>query len=319
MRTIYFIINPEAKNGYCRKVWAAVEHELQEKEINYTAIFTERSGHATEIAASLAKEHEQESLIIVAVGGDGTLHEVVNGALSYRQVKIGFIPGGSGNDFIRGYNLPKDPLAALQVILQQANYEAACVDVGSVANARKIKRYFINNTGAGFDALVAAEAGRSPLKGLFNRFSLGSLIYAYFLIVKLFTYKSTDVIVELDGQTHHFEKTWFVTVSNQPFYGGGMKIAPNASPVDGLLNITVVHKLSKLKLLLVFITVFWGGHTSFKEVRSFTGKNISIQSQVPLHTHADGEYLGETPLTIQLHEQMLPILLKGELYKVGVQ
>src|SRR5574342_31266 len=103
------------------------------------------------------------------------------------------------------------------------------------------------------------------MKALLNKLSLGRIVYVYFLLKKLFTYKTSTIDLSIDGKKHIFEQTWFVTVSNQPYYGGGVEIAPAAEPDDGLLNIAVVHQLSRLKLLLVFISVFWGRHIHFKE------------------------------------------------------
>jgi diacylglycerol kinase family enzyme len=146
------------------------------------------------------------------------------------------------------------------------------------------------------------------MKSLFNSLGLGSLVYAYCLVKLLFRYRCTSIELVIDGIKHNFEDTWFVTVSNQPFYGGGMKIAPVAAPDDGLLDITVVHKLSKLKLLFVFISVFYGRHTRFKEVNFFKGKKISINSSSSLFVHADGEFIGHTPLNIELLEEQLPVV-----------
>jgi YegS/Rv2252/BmrU family lipid kinase len=248
---------------------------------------------------------------MIVVGGDGTLNEVINGIADYPHVRIGFIPGGSGNDFSRGYSTPKAPIKALREILGLINESSQYVDVGKLRNEEQKESYFINNMGAGFDAHIAKEANRSPLKQILNRLSLGSLVYAYILVKSLFTYKCTELMVEIDGTIYHFENAWFVTVSNQPFYGGGMKIAPEASPVDGQLDVTVVHHLSKLKLLLVFITVFWGGHRRFKEVETFTGRCISIRSSDLIDIHTDGEYIGGTPAEIQVYPQVLPIIVRG--------
>lgn len=311
MRKIYFVINPQAKNGYCRKVWLEVERELISRKLSYMAFFTEYGGHAKEIAQSLVKKAGDEEIVVVAVGGDGTLNEVMNGVANHNNVILGCIPGGSGNDFSRGFGIPKQPLDALELILRKINRKATFIDIGKISVQQESKVYFINNMGVGFDALISKEANRSKLKQTLNRFSLGSLVYAFLLLKKLFTYKCTDLQLKIDGQTYSFDSTWFVTVSNQPYYGGGMKISPDAVPNDGLLNITVVHKLSKIKLLLVFITVFWGGHVSFKEVKSLKGKSITIHSSEPLFSHADGELIGQTPLQIQACQHVLPIIIRG--------
>ncbi|MFE8703376.1 diacylglycerol/lipid kinase family protein [Cytobacillus sp. FJAT-54145] len=310
MKAIYFIINPQARNGYSQKVWAQVEKELCDLKIPYMAFFTKYRGNAQEIVHSIVKKSKGEKIVIVAVGGDGTMNEVVNGVVKYKNVITGFIPGGSGNDFSRGYHIPKDPIAALKLILRQIKKEDQYVDIGRIEHGSD-EAFFISSMGAGFDALVSKEANSSRMKGILNRLGLTSFVYVYFLLKNLFTYELKTVEVVIDGKTHLFESTWFVTVSNQPYYGGGMKISPEASPYDGLLDVTVVQKLSRVKLLFVFITVFWAGHTRFREVKFLKGRSIGIQSQNPMDVHVDGEYIGGTPLKIQACHQVLPILKRG--------
>jgi diacylglycerol kinase (ATP) len=310
MKNIHIIINPQAKNGYSQKVWLDVEANLELMGIPYSAYFTEYRGHAKQIGEAIKGEVGTEETIIVVIGGDGTIHEVINGVVNTRNIFIGFIPGGSGNDFSRGYGIPQNPSSAFQYLLQHWEKPPTFVDVGKIIKSNQNVTHFINNMGAGFDALITKEANDSPLKKVLNRFSMGNLIYAYYVIKKLFTFQCTDITLLIDGKSHSFKNTWFVTVSNQPYYGGGMKISPDASVKDGLFNITVVHNLSRIKFLMVFITVFWGGHTRFKEVESFLGKEISIQSKKKLYVHADGEYIGETPLEIQAYQQIIPLLTK---------
>lgn len=310
MKRLYFIINPLAKNGHSLKVWNSVKQELDKSNTPYTEYFTKYRGHATLLASSIKDKERQEKKAIIVIGGDGTVHEVINGVVGAKNIRIGLIPGGSGNDFMRGYKIPKDPISAYQFILEQLDELPIHVDVGEVIDKKNRRNTFINNMGAGFDALVTKEVNGSRLKQIFNKVSLGNLIYAYFVIKKLFSFKRTDVTVTVDGESHQFKDTWFVTVSNQPYYGGGMKISPYASALDGQLNITIVHQLSRLKFLLVFITVFWGGHVRFKEVKNFIGKDITINSINPLFVHADGENIGETPIQIRTVPQVLPLLTR---------
>ncbi|KAB2338881.1 diacylglycerol kinase family lipid kinase [Cytobacillus depressus] len=311
MNSIYFIINPQAKNGYCQKVWRKLESILLEQQVSYLAFFTEYKGHAKEIVQTIGSKTEGKKVVIVAVGGDGTMHEVMNGAVSFPHIHIAFIPGGSGNDFSRGFHIPRKPTKALMELLHSDEDHTTLVDIGKITNEEKKELYFINNIGAGFDALIAKEVNKSKMKRIFNRLSLGKFVYVYFLLKNLFFYKPTNITLKVDGVDRTYRSAWFVAVSNQPFYGGGMKISPHASPVDGILNITIVHQLSKIKLLFVFITVFWGGHTRFKEVASFTGRSVHISSNRPLCVHADGEDIGTTPVTITAYQKHLPVLLNN--------
>lgn len=310
MKRLYFIINPLAKNGHSLKVWKSVKQELDKSHIPYTEYFTEYRGHATSLATSIKKIESQEKKVIIVIGGDGTVHEVINGVVGAKNIHIGLIPGGSGNDFMRGYKIPKDPIAAYHFNLRQLDELPLLVDIGEVIDKKNRRSSFINNMGAGFDALITMEVNGSRLKQIFNKVSLGNLVYAYFVIKKLFSFKRTDVTVTVDGKSHQFKDTWFVTVSNQPYYGGGMKISPQASALDGQLNITIVHQLSRLKFLFVFITVFWGGHVRFKEVKNLMGKEISIHSIDSLFVHADGENIGETPIHVRTVPQVLPLLTR---------
>jgi diacylglycerol kinase (ATP) len=305
MKQMYFIINLQAKNGRCRKVWEQIEQQLAETGTLYKACFTEYSGHAVELTKSIAQDEHGEEKTIVVVGGDGTLHEVVNGAAGNSKLTIGFIPGGSGNDFSRGFGIPQDPIAALKLILEEK--PKTVVDTGRISGGSKC-HYFINNMGVGFDAAISEAANHSKLKAKLNLLSLGSLAYAFIVIKKLFTYQCTDMWINIDEQEKQFKQVWFVTLANQVYYGGGMKIAPNASATDGLLDVIVVHNLSRWKLLFVFISVFWGGHTEYKEVRMFKGKKVSIQTQKPVIVHADGEIIGNTPMKIEAVRDSLTII-----------
>lgn len=309
MKKIYFIVNPKAGNGICLKVWKKVEAILLDDRIPYIAFFTEYPGHAIKLGSQIAKSnHEQK--IVIAVGGDGTMHEVMNGIVKYNNITLGFIPGGSGNDFSRGFKIPILPEDALKFILHHLKKDAALIDVGKVIMKDGTEHHFINNMGAGFDALISHEVNHSKVKAFFNKLALGRLVYIYFLIKQLFTYKCSTIEILIDGKKHIFEDTWFVTISNQPYYGGGMKIAPDAAPDDGLLDITVVHQLSRLKLLFVFISVFWGKHVRFKEVKTYKGSTASIHSSTILYVHADGETIGFTPLDINVVTKKLNVLTR---------
>lgn len=309
MKQIYFIINPKARNGHCLNVWRKLETKLLEDKIPYLAFFTEYPGHAIKLASQIAA-NDHEKKVIIAVGGDGTMHEVVNGIVKYNNITLGFVPGGSGNDFSRGFQIPSDPEEALSIILRLIKKEATIIDIGMVTMKDHSETFFINNMGAGFDALISHEVNHSKVKAWLNKLSLGRLVYVYFLLKKLFSYKCATIDLSIDGRRHILEQTWFVTVSNQPYYGGGMMIAPHAIPDDGLLDITVVHSLSKWKLLLVFISVFWGKHIQFKEVQTFKGRMVFIQSSSSLYVHADGEDIGYTPLNIHVQTKKLKVLTR---------
>ena len=308
MKVLYFIVNPQAKNGRCQKVWHKIEKVLERRNVSFQVFFTKGPGHAAEIANKLGQQNEGKETVIGVVGGDGTIHEVMNGISCHPHLKIGFIPGGSGNDFSRGFRIPRNPLDALDFFLRLAGENPVFIDMGKISHKESGEIFFINNMGAGFDAFVATKVNHSPLKKVLNRLSLGKLTYVYVMLKHLFTYRCTQLTLLIDGRKHKIDNAWFVTVSNQPYFGGGMKIAPQANTQDGLMDITVVHNLARWKLLFLFATVFWGKHLGLKEVATFKGKEISIISDQEIYVHAGGEYVGKTPVSISVFPKKAPIL-----------
>jgi len=312
MKPFIFIINEKAGNGTAKKVWNKLKNELEQKKINYQAFYTEYPGHAEELAKQICLEYKTNIKAIIAVGGDGTMHEVVNGIADNPTVKAGFIPAGSGNDFSRGFRVPKSPHEALAFILKNRPNRDQLFDIGNCrVEGLSKNKYFVNSIGTGFDAAVSKLTNESKIKKYLNKFGLGSLAYAGAVIRLLFTYKLTNLVLEVGGVPYRYERVWFATVSNQPYYGGGMKIAPQAKTTDGLLDVTIVYNLSRLKLLFVFVTVFFGSHTRFKEVALHQGARISIDSEDKRLVHADGELIGHTPLTAEVQHGVMPFWVKS--------
>ncbi|MBS4200052.1 diacylglycerol kinase family lipid kinase [Bacillus sp. FJAT-49732] len=296
-RKLIFIINPAAKNGYSLRIWKKLSRQLQ--DIPYEVFFTEKTNDGANIAKKLAMK-DSHPLLIVAVGGDGTIHEVINGIMQFPHVTIAYIPAGSGNDFARGFSLPTDPMKSIEFIEELMDFPATLFDAGTYTTNQGERGFFVNSIGAGFDALISMRGNRSKAKKWLNSISLGKLVYSYYVIKELFCYRPTTLTLEVDGKKRIYDKTWFVTISNQQYFGGGMKIAPHADPRDGEFNITVVHRLSKIKLLFIFMSVFWGGHLKYKEVDSYNGREISIYFEQPVRVHADGEDISETPFYVKI-------------------
>lgn len=311
MKLLFFIVNKNAGNGSALKVWNKLKKELEDKNINYRTFYTKYPMHAEELARQIGSMFEEKIEAVIAVGGDGTIHEVVNGMVDYPTVKVGYIPAGSGNDFARGFRVPKSPYEALTFLLKNKHNTGKHFDIGKckVKGASKSK-YFISSLGTGFDAAVSKLTNESKMKKYLNKLGLGSLAYVGAVIRLLFTYRLTNIIIEVDGVTYEYEKVWFVTVSNQPYYGGGMKIAPKASATDGMLDVTIVQNLSRIKLLLVFVTVFFGKHTGFKEIVQHKGATVSVESGDNMLVHADGELIGQIPLHAEVQRKKIPFLVK---------
>ncbi|WP_461201185.1 diacylglycerol/lipid kinase family protein [Anoxybacillus sp. TBDG-1] len=299
---LHFIVNPSAKNGKCKKIWGKIERELQRRHIHYHVVFTQKQGDGTKLAQQFA-EQKHEPFILIAVGGDGTIHEVMNGVATYDHVAVGYIPAGTGNDFARGIKLSTKWNKAFDHILSSIKHTGDHLyDIGVFQG---IKRgIFVNNVGCGFDAQISRKVNLSKWKHILNQLYLGKFVYVFYLLKELFTYQPTAVQLTIDQKQYVFSKVWLVTVANHPYYGGGMKIAPFAQSDDQHFDVVVVDDVSRLKLLALFVTVFWGGHVKMKGVHTFKGKYIHVTSHTALPLHADGEQIGEGEITILVNKQI---------------
>lgn len=281
-----FIVNPTAGDGKSLKRWEKFKKDLN---FPYELYMTTRPKHATELAEMCVQSGEPQ--LLIAFGGDGTVHEVIEGVLSCPNCIIGVIGAGSANDFARGFQSFQH---ATEVNLYvQSDGKTLKMDIGNVIT-RSENYTFVNNAGIGFDAYVAYQVNKSPVKKVLNKFSLGKLAYTFFVMKTLATFKNFTLTVETPTSCQIFEEVWFSTISNQPYFGGGMKISPQSNPSDGEIEITVVHHLSRLKLMLLFASVFYGKHTSFKEVHQFTSTSFRLTTNESMYRHTDGEYANKT-------------------------
>lgn len=237
---------------------------------------------------------------LVIVGGDGTLHH----ALKYTKnisIPIGLIPAGSGNDFARALNIPKKSLEALEIVL---NNQSKIVDIINVN-----EQLAASIVGVGFDAEVTEITNKSRVKEWLNKWKLGSLSYIIGVMRALFSYKLANVEIIIDGKKELFSDVWLIATANTPFYGGGLKMCPEANETDGILNVCIVHSLSRFQLLLFFPLLFVGKHTLHPKVALMKGKEIFIQSNEEIIVQADGELIGKTPVKISVAKEKLNVLV----------
>ena len=281
-----FIVNPTAGNGTSLKRWEKFKEKL---DFTYEVYMTSSPKHATSLAKTSAQSGEHK--LLIAFGGDGTAHEVIEGVLDFPNCIVGVIGAESGNDFGRGF--PSFHQAEEVNLYVRTLGETLDMDIGYVVT-QKQSFTFVNNAGIGFDAYVAYQVNKSAVKKTLNKFGLGKLAYTFFVMKTLVTFKRFTLTVESSNQIQTFEKVWFATVSNQPFFGGGMKISPQSNPADGKIEITLVHHLSRIKLLLVFASVFLGKHTSFKEVHQLSSTTFKLTTNESTYRHTDGEYANQT-------------------------
>lgn len=287
-----FIVNESSGNGRGRRVWRQIQQILEQRTIPYRIESTRYSGHATEIARSISACPEIKA--VVAVGGDGTVHEVGNGLVGTDK-PLGYIQSGSGNDFAKAQRIPADPLQALARVLKH--------EVRRIDTAKLNDRFLIGFSGIGFDGMVAKTVNLSSAKRWF-----GKLAYLYAAFYTWTKYRPVQATITVDGEVRDYSDLWMVAVTNIPNYGGGMLICPEADDEDGSLDICCVSQLSHSHFLKVLPSVFSGKHVQHPAVTLTRGHTITIESTLPLIVHADGEVIGQTPLSIQIQPRSLGIL-----------
>ncbi|MFC7364471.1 MULTISPECIES: diacylglycerol/lipid kinase family protein [Bhargavaea] len=281
-----FIVNPAARGGKALGKWAEFRRTVA---FPYQEFMTIGPGHAKAIARGFAAQPGQENILLIAFGGDGTVHEIITGAAGAGHVVVGSVGAGSGNDFGRGFSSfgNAEEIAAYLDLRQ----DTPALDLGHAGFKGGL--IFVNSSGIGFDAEISRGTGRSSMKPLLNRMGLGKFVYALYTVRALFTFRTFSLEVMHDEERLSYRDVWFATVSNQPYYGGGMKISPQSDPADGLLELTVVSRLSRMKLLAVFGSVFFGAHTAFREVDCRKSRSFSLKADRAVPLHADGEDAGD--------------------------
>ncbi|WP_067727030.1 diacylglycerol/lipid kinase family protein [Oceanobacillus damuensis] len=279
-----FIINPKAGFGRAKRIFSDIQQSSIYRQMESKHYFTEYEGHAEEMAKHISGNPAGKTIIVI--GGDGTIHEVING-LSTVEIPIGFIPGGSGNDFARGSGIKGSP----QQILKKITKADHMLDywVGKYSQPGKQPRKFANSIGFGFDAEVAKTVNESNYKNLFNSIGLGTVSYVIALLQVLVKFKPMSITVEADGKVKTLHKCWMVSIGNHPYYGGGMKIIPHAVIQPEILPILIIHSISKWKVLALFITVFFGKHAAYNEVEALQAKTLKIVSEQPILYQVDGQ------------------------------
>jgi diacylglycerol kinase (ATP) len=296
------IVNPVAGGGSTRRKWEQISRQLTLNGLVFDYEFTCCQNHATELARTAADEGYR---FLVAVGGDGTVNEVANGILTSSQpqnVTLGIINTGTGSDLIRTVGAPKDPLGACNFLSREDRF---LIDIGEATfyhDGKKTCRYFVNYCGTGFDSEVAETTNRMPKPA----FVPSTLPYLVALIRTLVRYRNHDIKLTVDGEVRR-GRFLSVIVANGQYFGGGMRVAPHAKLDDGKLDVVTVEDIGKLELLKVFPTIYKGTHIYHPKVVVRQAKNIEVEPEIRMPVSADGELLGEGPVTFRIIPQALAI------------
>ena len=289
----YFIINPKSKSGRGLAVWNTVKQELDNRKIEYKYFVTRNKTHATKYTKKICAENTGISYI-VAVGGDGTVNEIINGINDYSKVILGYIPTGSGNDLAKGLKISTDPVEALNSILNSKRY--LLVDHGEMTflDTDSVQRRFCTSTGMGLDASICIKGLNSKAKYFLNKIGLSRVIYALITLQKIVSLKLVNATLIVDGKRQDYKKVAFITSLIQKTEGGGLLMAPNAKYNDRKLSVFMIHSMSKIKLLFCLFMLFLGKHPKFKGVTSFDCSKIEIITDSKLMVHVDGKLSGSS-------------------------
>lgn len=288
------VFNPAASFGRAKKFLPKIEAAFREKGIEIEILSTNYRNHAKEIVSGLDFSQYEG---IVAVGGDGTLFEVVNGYFrnkSQNKIPLGVIPIGTGNAFSRDLGLrTNDYLKAIDIISKK---NPKGTDVAKF-HTNGEDYYYINILGMGFITDVQ-EIG---LKFKF----LGNFSYTIGVLHQMIFLKKYNLKIEADGKV--FEgKNIFIEISNTT-YTSNFLMAPKASFDDGYLDVTILHPVSRFKMLIYFPSIFTGKHIFKKEIETYKAKHIKISTETTKALAPDGEVFGSSPVEIECLNQAIEI------------
>jgi YegS/Rv2252/BmrU family lipid kinase len=277
-RRVKIILNPVADMG---NSWR-VANDL--RPIIYEHGGADWSGtvyptHASELARQAG---EQGYDLVIAIGGDGTVHEVVNGLMQVPEGSrpmLGVVPVGSGNDFAHAIGVPSEADRALTLALTG---KASNLDLGLMTDEHGRKEYFDNTLGVGFGAVVTIRSHKLPLLR-------GFLMYLTAVLQTIaLNHDPNPMQVEVDGQAL-MQRNLYLALCNGPREGGGFMVAPGAAVDDGLLNYAMIRDVSRLMMLRLVPEVMKGTHGRFSEVTLGTCRKMSVRAEQPMYIHTDGE------------------------------
>lgn len=297
MSRIIAIVNPVAGRGRAGRAWPAFEAALRATGISLDVWYTQGPGDARDMGR---RARDLGCSLLLVTGGDGTVHETLNGT-GPGGPPLAVVPLGTGNDLARGLHVQAIP-AAIAALVRSGHVRR--LDLGRIDTADG-SRYFVNVSGAGFDAEVARRVLEAGGPGR------GAVPYVLAMLHTLRTYRNVDMKIEVDGQRYE-QRSLMVVVGNSPYYGGGMHILPGAQPDDGRFDLCLIGDIGKLETLLVFPRVFRGTHVHHPRVRLLRGREVYLASRAPVAVHADGEPVGYLPARYRNFPGGMPVVVPSQ-------
>lgn len=308
----YAIINPQAGSGKGKTDWPQIESLLKVNGIDFDFVFTTHKYHSVELTVNAINRGYKR---LIAVGGDGTLNEIVNGVFIQdkyptTEIVIGVIAVGTGNDWSRMYNIHSTYEGKIAAIREGNLF---LQDVGKVEyEESKVKqaRYFANAAGVGFDAEVARRTNRLKEHG-----HRGKILYMGSLVRALFDYKPSFINITIDGEK--LEGTIFsLTVGIGCYNGGGMMQLPNAVSDDGLLDVTVIRQIRRFEVIRNIYRLYNGTILTHPKISGHIGKTVTIECEIPIGLEVDGESLGVSPFTFSVVPKSINVIVGADFHSV---
>lgn len=318
------VVNLHAGSGKTASIWREAERLLEEKKVLHDNKYTDFRYHAAEISYEAASQGFRK---FIAVGGDGTVHEVLEGIMRYVEESSGtsgaagisdftlaVIPIGSGNDWIRIHNISyniEDTVSLIkagsfvrQDIVKISILPEDCTDGFGTAMPQKVS-YMVNIGGVGFDARVCERVNARKARG-----KRGKLLYVNALLYLFFHYESVPMAVFCDGEKVFDGKCFSVALGNGKYCGGGLRQTPDAVYDDGLLDLTVIPDYSLPRILMELPKFFSGRLSSVRGIETRRGRSVTVvpKSDRRELIEVDGEIIGNTPVRFEVLEEQINVL-----------
>ncbi len=271
------IVNPWSGEGKKKKLHARAIAHFQKLRQEVRVVASERPGQIKEIAHSLTREGKGD---VVVIGGDGTLHDALNGFTNFDKCALGLIPAGTGNDFAAAANIPSEPEAAVELIVKGAPRYTEFMQL-----PRGVRGLNVAGTGIDVEILRRCRA---------SKWLRGKLQYLISLIISLIKFKNYDLTVRVNGREVRY-KTLIACVGNGFRFGGGIRMCPQAVLGDNLLDFVAVDNVKKSRILPAFIKLMQGRILEEKFSRFERCDHIEIFSERPLTVQVDGELYDDLP------------------------
>ena len=290
----FVIVNPTSGSGSAKLKWRKIKALLNTYNFDFDVAFTEYEKHSSNL---LKEALENGFLNVICVGGDGTLHNIVNGIMSQtkvdsKQVNVGMIPIGTGNDWIKTHNIPNDFEKAIQII---KNGNKKLQDLGKIEFLEQHKEpvYFNNLAGVGFDGYAVSKVHKYK--------NFGALAYLIGAIIGLFSFKNFKTKIHVESNRFQ-TKSLMVLVGLCKYSGGGMQLTKNPDPFDGLFDISIAKNIGKLNIISNLTNLFNGKIVDHRQVETIKSDTISItidEDNLPF-IQADGELIGRGNIKVTI-------------------